>query len=286
MFIRCTQTRSRKSGEPYTTYRLVQSVRTAQGIKQSTLLNLGSHFDLPKDQWPLLAQRIDELLHNQVSLIASTLSEQAQALAQRYTAQLIALRPALAVVAPAPQCAMPAGGVALAEDGVPVSAAQADKGSPQTQTERFQSVDLDSIELVRPRSVGVENAALCAMRQCGFEAKLSALGLNRPQIAAAVASVIARMAHPGSELATHAWLQQHSGLGDLIGFDFEALDLNRLYRASDALYKHRDALQDHLFAQAQQLFGFSPTITLYDLTNTYFEGICAGVALPATPVDP
>jgi len=64
----------------------VQSVCTAQGVKQSTLLNLGSHFDLPKDQWPVLAQRIDELLHNQVSLIASTLSEQAQTLAQRYAA--------------------------------------------------------------------------------------------------------------------------------------------------------------------------------------------------------
>jgi hypothetical protein len=74
------------------------------------------------------------------------------------------------------------------------------------------------------------------------------------------------MAHPGSELATHAWLQQHSGLGDLIDFDFEAMDLNRLYRASDLLFKH------------QAIFGFSPTITLYDLTNTYFEGICAGVA--------
>ncbi len=84
MFIRCPQTRSSKSGQSYTTYRLVQSVRTEQGIKQLTLLNLGSHFDLPKDQWPRLAQRIDELLHNQPSLIASTLSEQAQTLAQRY----------------------------------------------------------------------------------------------------------------------------------------------------------------------------------------------------------
>ena len=61
MFIRCTPTRSRKSGAPYTTYRLVQSVRTAQGIKQAALLNLGSHFDLPKDQWRLLVQRIDDV---------------------------------------------------------------------------------------------------------------------------------------------------------------------------------------------------------------------------------
>ncbi len=44
------------------------------------------------------------------------------------------------------------------------------------------------------------------------------------------------------------------------------------------LFKHRDASQVHLFAQAQVLFGFAPTITLYDLTNTYFEGVCACVA--------
>jgi hypothetical protein len=56
------------------------------------------------------------------------------------------------------------------------------------------------------------------------------------------------------------------------------MDLNRLYRASDALYKHREALQDHLFAQAQSILGFGSTITLYDLTNTYFEGIAAGVS--------
>jgi transposase len=142
---------------------------------------------------------------------------------------------------------------------------------------RFQEVDLDSIELVRPRSVGVEHAALSVMRECGFEDQLSALGLNRPQIAAAVGNVIGRMAHPGSELATHDWLRQRSGLGELIDFDFETMDLNRLYRASDALHSHRQALQDHLFAQAQSIFGFAQTVTLYDLTNTYFEGLATGV---------
>ena len=47
MFIRRTQTRNRVSGEPYTTYRLVQTARVAGAVKQTTLLNLGSHFDLP-----------------------------------------------------------------------------------------------------------------------------------------------------------------------------------------------------------------------------------------------
>jgi len=132
--------------------------------------------------------------------------------------------------------------------------------------------------MVRPRSVGVEHAALSAMRQCGLEGKLAELGLNRPQIAAAVGNIVGRMAHPGSELATHAWLQQRSGLGELMEFNLEAMDLNRLSRASDALYKHRKVLQDHLFGQAKSIFGYGETVTLYDLTNTYFEGVAAGVA--------
>jgi transposase len=255
MFIRCTQTRNRTSGEPYTTHRLVQTSRVGASVKQTTLLNLGSHFDLPRQEWPALAKRIDELLQGQAPLLDALLSETGQALAQRYAAQLIALRPSAATL----------------------TAAQAAATDPN-EPGRYQEVDLDSLDLVRPRSVGVEHAALSVMRQCGLEDKLASLGMNRPQIAAAVGNIVGRMAHPGSELATHAWLQQRSALGELIDFNFEAMDLNRLYRASDALYKHREALQDHLFGQAQSMFGFGQTITLYDLTNTYFEGIAAGVS--------
>ena len=67
-------------------------------------------------------------------------------------------------------------------------------------------------------------------------------------------------------------------MGELIDNDFQAMDLNRLYRASDALYKHREALQEHLFGQARSMFGLGQTITLYDLTDTYFEGAAAGVS--------
>ena len=48
MFIRRTQTRNRTSGEPYATYRLVEASRVGRSVKQTTLLNLGSHFDLPQ----------------------------------------------------------------------------------------------------------------------------------------------------------------------------------------------------------------------------------------------
>ena len=47
---------------------------------------------------------------------------------------------------------------------------------------------------------------------------------------------------------------------------------SQLYRASDALVKHREAIEAHLFKRAMGLFDLQPTVTLYDLTNTYFEG--------------
>ena len=275
MFIRRTQTRNRISGEPYVTYRLVHSARVGRVIKQTTVLNLGSHFDLPQAHWPALAQRIDELVSGQASMVEAALPEQVQAFAQRFAAQIIARKPAVpSLGAPAPVRAVAAGATSAAGP----ASSPATPTSPASDVARYQEVDLDSLELVDPRSVGVEHAALEAMRQCGLEDKLSELGLNRPQIAAALGNIVGRMAQPGSELATHAWLRDTSALGELIDHDFQAMDLNRLYRASDLLYKHRDALQEHLFGQARSMFGLGQTITLYDLTNTYFEGVAAGVS--------
>ncbi|MDP1691818.1 MAG: IS1634 family transposase [Burkholderiaceae bacterium] len=290
MFIRRTQTRSRISGEPYVTYRLVHSARVGNAIKQTTVLNLGSHFELAPQQWPALAQRIDELVRGQRSMLEAMLPEEVQAFAQRFAAQIIARKPAVPSLGAAPKARAVSAAAASAEPVVEPAAGSAANplsspaDSPASPTRevgevaRYQEVDLDSLELVDPRSVGVEHAALAAMRQCGLEDKLSELGLNRPQIAAAVGNIIGRMAQPGSELATHAWLKDTSALGELIDYDFQAMDLNRLYRASDALYKHREALQEHLFGKARSMFGLGQTITLYDLTNTYFEGVAAGVS--------
>ena len=52
----------------------MQTARVGGAVKQTTLLNLGSHFDLPQDQWAALALRIDELLRGQASLLDTSLS--------------------------------------------------------------------------------------------------------------------------------------------------------------------------------------------------------------------
>jgi hypothetical protein len=57
--------------------------------------------------------------------------------------------------------------------------------------------------------------------------------------------------------------------------DFEGLSPMRLYRASDQLMRHREAIETQLFARVRDLFALDEMITLYDLTNTYFEGEAA-----------
>lgn len=264
MFIRRTQTRNRVSGEAYYTHRLVETIRVGKAVKQRTLLNLGSQFDVKQAEWPVLAARIEQLLHGQGSLLASTLSDTAETLAQRYAAQLLARQPEAAVLV------RKAATQTASSDSPCLDATGAGAA-------RFVEVDLATLEQVRPRTVGVEQVALAAVRQLGFEEKLAALGLNRPQIAAALGNVIGRMAAPLSELATYAWLQQSSALGELIGYDYEGMELQRLYRSADHLLKHRDALEAHLFGAAHTWFGLAETITLFDLTNTYFEGVAAGI---------
>jgi hypothetical protein len=59
MYIRRTTIKSRASGEPYYTYRLVESVRSGAGVHQHTVLNLGRKFEVPRPQWAPLAQRIE-----------------------------------------------------------------------------------------------------------------------------------------------------------------------------------------------------------------------------------
>ena len=137
-------------------------------------------------------------------------------------------------------------------------------------------VDVASLECTRPRSVGVEQVGLWAAERLGLMELLSTLGINRSLCTAAVASVVARLAYPASERATHAWLRERSALGELLGVDFETMGAMQLYRASDALVAHREAIEAHLFDRAMDLFELTPTVTLYDLTNTYYEGDVAG----------
>jgi transposase len=211
------------------------------------LLNLGRHFEVPRAQWAPLAQRIEALLGGQLDLIVDGLDAQWEAMAQQYAARIVSRR-----------------GAVVAEQ---------DAAAPEGD---YQRVDLARVEVIRPRSVGAEHVALEALRRLGLDRKLVELGFNRHQLSAAIGTLVGRMVQPGSELATHQWLQQRSGLGELLDYDFSDLDLTRLYRVSDQLLAHRAVLEAYLYQQERDLFSLTETITLYDLTNTFCEGTASG----------
>ena len=78
----------------------------------------------------------------------------------------------------------------------------------------MQAVDVNSLELARPRSVAVEPIGLWAMRQLSFVEWLIEADISGPLRAAMLGVIIGRMAAPGSELAAHRWLGQQSALGE------------------------------------------------------------------------
>lgn len=245
MYIRRTAIKSRKDGGQYFTYRLVESRRTEKGVRQQTLLNLGADFSLPREQWPDLTKRVEEILSGQQSLLE--IHGDIESLAQSYASRIVL--------------------------------SHQDVESPDSID--YCEVNLGSLEMSRPRSVGGEHVTLEALKFLDLDKTLEGLGFNGPQKAAAIGTIVGRACQPGSELATHAWLQERSALGELIDYDFDNLSLYGMYQISDQLLKKKAAIERDLYEQECSLFGLQETITLYDLTNTYFEGQCKTNALAA-----
>lgn len=252
MFIRQTRTNNTATGENYFTYRLVRGERIAGKVRQITLLNLGRHFPIKQQHWPFLCSRIEQLLQPQAGFLPLVCPAHLERTAQRYVGQLIARAP-------------------LSTAGEATGPAASDAQSP-AQTAQVEQVEIDSLALTQPRAVGVEHVALHAVAELGLVEKLSELGINGVMRACILGNLIGRIAQPASELATWNWLQTQSALGELLEVDFNGMSHMRLYRASDLLMQHREAIEKHVFGTLRTLFSLEETVTLFDLTNTYFEG--------------
>ncbi len=241
MFIRKTTKKDSKNGKPYSSYYLVESIRTDKGPRQRVLLYMGSEIDLPEAEYNLLAQRIEEIVSGQEHFIPY--SKVVERLAQNYASQVI--RQLSEVVVD------PKGSVMAAD---------------------FLTIDVNTIEKFEPRTVGTEHLLLQMAHQLELPKELKKIGLSTTEVSTALGSIIARAANPKSERATYTWLCDKSGLEELLDFDFKKSSLNHLYRISDKLLKHKVALETHLEDAGQRFHGYQSTIALYDLTNTYMEG--------------
>ena len=248
MFIRRSLTRTTADGTRYYSFRLCHAERHGGKVRQKTLLNLGAHFHIDKRYWQPLCHRIEALQRGQFELIPMGVPEAVEQEAQRL-ADLLRARKAVEVT-------------------------EAQGGKPPRD---WQHVDIHSFKVVRPRTVGVEHVGLWAMEELGLPELFETLGMAKGLRQAATGSIIGRLAEPASERATKKWLEAASGLDEFLGCNFGKMAAMQLYRASDLLYKHRAAIEDHLFGRALDLFDLVPTVTLYDLTNSFLEGSGKGI---------
>lgn len=251
MFIREIKKRFTKNNVPYEyiQHRLVQSIRTDNGPRQQTLLNLGQ-LSIPPEQLKTLANLIEQkLYHDTQTNIFSDAPEELHGLARHFADIIIQKR---LIKQPKPP----------EKEPVP---------PPDTIQPVHETIDTNSIVTSNSRTIGVEHIALTHLEELGLFPVLQNCSLSEKEQKYAAAQICARMVHPASERETARWLRHDSALAELLDADFSHISDQVLHRISDKLSEHKDVIEQTLSRNTADLFSLDDQLVLYDLTNTYFE---------------
>lgn len=87
--------------------------------------------------------------------------------------------------------------------------------------------------------------------------------------------VLARIAHQGSRLSTARWAKDHA-VDEILGIG--SFDEDDLYQALNWAAERQDLIENKLFKVYVRKCGKPPTLFLYDVTSSYFEGECNELA--------
>ena len=93
-----------------------------------------------------------------------------------------------------------------------------------------------------------------------------------PETGAGARRVAARLPADGADASGARRLRSAGAAGELAGIDPSTVNGMALHRASGRFLPHRDRSGDRLSGAARTLFGLAPAVTLYDHTDTCFEG--------------
>jgi transposase len=240
MFIIKTQSSS-KGATKYYTHRLVESKRDSVGkVYKQTILNLGSNYAVVEEaDWSILTDRIQNILIGQGSLLS--IDKYIESEAQRIAS------------------------IIIKRDGKALD-------SNKELESNYQHVDVATLRNSDVKTVGAEHLAFETAKKLNIPEILADCGLSKRDVNSSFASIIGRLLSPGSEVSTSQYLKNNSALDEVIGTDFTQMHKERLYKISDILLKHKNVIEDKLYNEEKSLFALKEIVTLYDLTNTYFEG--------------
>ena len=244
MYIR-KSTRSYK-GKTYTNYVLVESVHTPKGPRQTTICSLGDLSPRPREEWLKLTRKIEDALTGQGRLLEADDSQVAD-IVRRARSQ----RSKNARNIPERTSTSPtgAGGALIKVDPSRVSTeCHREAGPVHVGYQFWRRLELDRI-----------------LSECELSEKVRRL---------ACVMTLNRLIAPCSEHAMPAWIRR-TALADILEDNFDSLDEDSLYPVLDKLHPHRATIEAKLVARERGLFDLDTTVFLYDLTSTYFEGLCA-----------
>ena len=231
------------NGKTYTNYVLVESVATEKGPRQKTICSLGDLSPRPREEWLKLARKIENALVGQDDLLARDDDEVAEIVGR------VRAKQAHARSEPA-------------------------SSLPRTRSGELIKVDPSRVSTEQHREAGPVHVGYQFWQRLGLDHILRDCGLSQAVCRLACVMTLNRLIAPASEHAMPAWIRR-TALADILGVSFDALEEDPLYQVLDKLHPHRATIEAALIERERSLFNLDQTIYLYDLTSTYFEGLCA-----------
>jgi transposase len=235
---------SGKSGKPV--LQLIESVRTEKGVRQRLVVSLGTRIDIPKEIRVDVAKIVKERLQGQVSLFP-------------HDSKLLA----------------------YADKVVKKIQTEGKWNNARKRVSEFSDKNPNIAEIFvqevnhcYERTLGPLFVGHTFWKRLQFTDILRECGLNDSEIKTAQISVLHRLIEPGSENDILPWLNTVAA-DELLEVNSASFGKDRFYRISDKLYKNREFIEENLYQREKTLFSLEDSVFLYDLTNTYFEGICA-----------
>ena len=229
---------------------LIESIRTEKGPRQRVVVSLGTHLHIPKEKQSEVARVVKERLLGQKSLFD-------------HNTDIIAYSDKVVKK--------------IQTDGKWHSTReQVCKFKEEVKGKPTAEVFVDDVQHCYNRELGPLLIGHHFWNQLDFPTILSECGFKEKQVETAEVSILNRLIAQDPENKIPLWIQT-SAVPDLLNIKYPTWKIgnDRFYRISDKLLRNQDKIEKLLYQREKDLFNLEDCIFLYDLTNTYFEGICA-----------
>jgi transposase len=227
---------------------LVENIRTEKGPRQRLVVSLGTYLKIPKEKRSEVARVVKERLSGQQSLF-------------EYDCQTFAYADKIVKKI-------------QTEGKWNAAREQVSKFAEIAKDKNTAEIFIDGVQHGYDRELGPLLIGHCFWKRLNFQNILADCKFNETQIKTAQISVLNRLIAQDSEHSIISWLQTVA-VEEIVAIDVSQIAHDRFYRISDNILKNQEYIEESLYQNEKHLFSLEDSIFLYDLTNTYFEGVCA-----------